>query len=146
MFKDLYMKVLRYASALPFDASINPKANIVSAVGFNYPELAKVLGDLSYLDAVVLAKLEERECLIGDFEERVLLCPYCSVYNMCFRDTCAQCSYSGLKVEAMIHHFRCAYMGAEREFKHGNSWDGSSSEKKFPHHLEYSIRIVLPKV
>jgi GGDEF domain-containing protein len=115
-YQDVAMKVLKYAASIPSNEAIVPRTNKDSLNGFSYPALAEALGDSGYLDSMILKKLEDAGYLIGEFFERVLLCPHCMAYNICFRDICPECSSANLERVQMIHHFRCAYVGPEKEF------------------------------
>lgn len=115
----LEMKVLLYAAGLSSDTIIEPKPDANSMNAFSYPELKETLGDASYLDSIILRKLEDDGCLSGEFRDRILLCPYCMAYNICFRDVCPECKSPNLRSVQMIHHFRCGHVGPETDFIKG---------------------------
>jgi len=111
-----YLEILKYAAGLPTGKFIKPKADMTALSGYSYPQLNEVLNKYSSYDSVLLKKLEDNGYLHGDFYDKILICPSCLAYNLCFREICPECHSSNLETVKMIHHFRCGYMGYESEF------------------------------
>ncbi len=116
IYEDMGLKILRHMESLPSGAELKPRPDVNSLSAYSYPELANVLGAAAYLDSVVLAKLERFGYLAGEIKDRILTCPYCMAYNICFRDVCPECDSPVLDKLNIIHHFRCSYSGREDEF------------------------------
>jgi hypothetical protein len=110
------VSILQYINKLTPDQSLMPIPDPASPIAFSYPDLKDILGERTYLDSVILNQLEKEQYLFADFYERILLCPYCLAYNICFRDICPECDSADLINVQMIHHFSCGYMGKEHEF------------------------------
>jgi CheY-like chemotaxis protein len=62
----------------------------------------------------------ERGLLRREFFDKFHVCPRCDSLRLHVREECAQCHSSDLDEEQYLHHFRCAYQGPEREFRHGD--------------------------
>lgn len=115
-FIDLKKKTLEIFDVANINDTLEPQPDITSIEGFTYPRLAKIYGELKDLTFFMLRELEEAELLIGEHYERILICPFCHAYNICFRDQCPTCSSTQISIIPMIHHFSCGYMGYESEF------------------------------
>ncbi len=98
---------------------IIPEYNLNSQSGYAYPFAAKIFANQDGSEILHLDVLTQRQCLMSEFFDRVLLCPFCKNYNLNIRETCLTCHSPHLKMVEMIHHFRCAYTGMEEEFKQG---------------------------
>lgn len=108
--------ILKHLAAKAADESLRPVPDPASPIAYSYPELKSILGERAYLDSVILGRLEKEQYVFADFNDRILLCPYCLAYNVCFRDICPECGSADLTALEMLHHFRCGYIGAEEEF------------------------------
>jgi hypothetical protein len=114
-------KLLQYLHDLPLDKQLEPVPDVNALKGFSYEDLREISGESFSLVPVLLEKLEEYGMVNGELADRILLCPHCLAYNICFRDKCPECHSPDLVVTQMIHHFRCGYVGQEQEFfSHGN--------------------------
>ena len=98
---------------------ITPAVDVRAAIGFSYPSVGEMLGygpdhDLDYL------RFRERQNLLAArFHDRVNLCPDCQHVTVNFREVCPQCNSSEIGFESVIHHFRCAFVGREEQFRQG---------------------------
>lgn len=98
---------------------IAPTVDLRAAVGFSYPQVAEMLGygpnsDLDYL------RFRQRQNLLeARFHDRVNLCPSCQHVTVNFREVCPHCNSAEISFESVIHHFRCAFVGREEEFRRG---------------------------
>jgi hypothetical protein len=89
--------------------SVAPSAAPDADYGYAYTSL----GDDVERDLGILARrgyLEQR------FFERVSLCPKCDSHRLNVREICPGCRRSHLRVEGLLHHFRCGYVGIPAEF------------------------------
>ena len=50
---------------------------------------------------------------------RIHVCPTCRRWTINFRETCPTCASLNVNVEDLIHHFACAYVGLDSEFRQG---------------------------
>lgn len=115
-FTMLKRKVLEEVNNLPRGQVLMPTPEANALEAFAYKEIEQVLGDMKGLSFMILKELEECGLIESEFYDRLLLCPHCRSYNLCFRDICPECSSSNIELIQMIHHFRCGYVGPEHEF------------------------------
>ena len=57
------------------------------------------------------------------FFDRITRCPACASQHLNLREVCPQCSSAQLSSEALLHHFRCVYVGPSHHFS-GKAKDG----------------------
>lgn len=119
--KTLY-KLLRYMFTRNY--SLNPIIDVSSSMGYVYPFL-----DIHYLNDPkknkyifeVIREGERMGLIKGEFVDKVHVCPECNSDFSNFRELCPKCGSSNLSSEYLIHHFVCANVGPERDYKKGNS-------------------------
>lgn len=68
-----------------------------------------------------LETLWQTGLLRRDFFERFHTCPSCNSHRLHVREECAECKSSDLSEGQYIHHFACAYLGPEDDFRQGDS-------------------------
>ena len=66
----------------------------------------------------ILEELADLGLLQRQLRNVVNLCPKCGGCHVNFRESCVACGSLDIYVEGLIHHFRCAHVGLEREFRH----------------------------
>lgn len=81
----------------------------------SYPVLTGLSEPRRYLDALADAGLLERI-----FFDRLHQCASCGSSRLNVREECPSCQAGHLEEESLIHHYRCAYQGLEREFLQGD--------------------------
>ncbi len=114
-------------------SKLEPTYNILSQNGYHYPFAGNFLEKEHGLEILDLQILSERDCLEKKFFDKVLLCPFCKNYNINLRDTCLSCKSPQLKTVEMLHHYRCAYIGKEEEFKSGLNYFCPKCHKELKH-------------
>lgn len=112
---------------------LEPVYDILSQNGYHYPFAGKILEKEHGLEISDLQILAERDCLEKKFFDKVLLCPFCKNYNINLRDTCLSCKSAQLKTVEMLHHYRCAHIGKEEEFKSGLNYSCPKCHKELKH-------------
>ena len=125
------------------DQTVIPQPDISQRLGYSYPEIDIIVNnkskfiDLGFLEDIaekkILSKtldehntsiiylehLAERKALNKRVYDIIHLCPYCEHHDINFREICPNCGSVRIEMVDLIHHFRCAYIGAEKEFRHG---------------------------
>ncbi len=96
---------------------LQPLYNLQALNGYQYPFAANFFGVNDGSEVLQLEILAQRGCLNREFFDKILCCPFCKNYNLNIRETCPRCKSADVKIVEMIHHYRCAYMGMEEEFK-----------------------------
>ncbi|MFQ5676324.1 MAG: hypothetical protein ACE5G1_10540 [bacterium] len=95
----------------------SPRRDHRARVGYKFP-LIQLLFDLKPGEEVsVLEELEEAQLLTSKLVDKVNICPFCEHTQINFREICPICRSLNISEETAIHHFRCAYIGKESEFR-----------------------------
>lgn len=123
------LKEMKKANLLILD----PIYDILSPNGYCYPFAGKILEKEHGHEISDLQSLSELDCFEKKFFDKVLLCPFCKSYNINLRDTCLSCKNPHLKSVEMLHHYRCAYIGKEEEFKSGFNYSCPKCHKELKH-------------
>lgn len=95
-----------------------PFRNRLSKIGYLFPFLSGYISvddHLQIIDNLTDSKYEEY--FKYKTIDKVNLCPECFGTYLNFREVCPSCESLELKTENLIHHFRCAYIGPESDFK-----------------------------
>lgn len=88
-----------------------------SKLGYMYPFLTVNLDYDNEQLAIEILEAAEKEGLVkGDFVDYIYSCNNCYNSLMHFRESCPKCSSTDLKIEDLIHHFPCAYVGPVSDF------------------------------
>lgn len=81
--------------------------------------------------------------LARDFFDRLAVCDRCGSSRFNVREECPECGSPHLSEEAYLHHFKCAYQGAESDFRQGDDLVCPKCRKALAH---YSIDYDKPGV
>jgi GGDEF domain-containing protein len=112
---------------------LSPVMTAESRFGFLYPEVETFLPQADESIFQVLDFLESQSLLTGRFHDRGHFCNRCHSAFINFRETCPHCKSADLAVQDLIHHFRCAYVGEEEEFRRGENLVCPKCEKILRH-------------
>ncbi len=109
-------KLLRFLCSR--SEGLEVEASRLSSIGYEF----SLLEDYSFeANRLHLIKLMDSYVSQGYFttniRDKVNLCNECSGSYLNFAECCSQCGDLGLITENLIHHFRCAYVGPESDFK-----------------------------
>ncbi len=89
-----------------------------SATGYSYPFVNDLDTDTDGLSKYALLNEAEQDGFLqGTFHDYVHLCPNCTHSHMIYREVCTKCHSPHLEEENLIHHFRCATIRPERDFR-----------------------------
>lgn len=92
---------------------------------FHDPRLPGVIAHNTILDESTL--VGETRRLIGEgflqqeFFDRVHVCDRCHASRFNVREECVKCRSANLFEEPYLHHFKCAYQGAESDFRQADA-------------------------
>ncbi|TDI97633.1 MAG: hypothetical protein E2O76_09750 [Caldithrix sp.] len=96
-----------------------PTRNHLSSVGYSFPTAQILFNVKSGEEVAFLEELEESQLLTSKLIDKVNICPFCEHTQINFREICPHCRSLNISEETTIHHFRCAYIGRDSEFRHG---------------------------
>lgn len=97
-------------------AGLAPTLDADSPVAYRYPLAECVLGATTAAAVDVLDDLADHTLVTGKPLDRLFLCPDCNGYRVLVKELCTQCHSPNIAMEDSIHHFRCGYVGPEKEF------------------------------
>jgi predicted RNA-binding Zn-ribbon protein involved in translation (DUF1610 family) len=96
------------------DRAMTPRSDVNVPETFVYDDVAVIPGAAKFAEELAGLGLLERK-----FADKVTICPHCASARMTVRENCAQCGGADLVEEPIVHHFKCAYQGPERDFRRG---------------------------
>lgn len=113
---DLSFRILRFLATRA--STFSPVATIQAASGFRYPPLEPFLGDGPAENDVgeLLHLLEEQRLLAGSFVTKSYACTHCRCAFLSFLEVCPDCGTADLRVDDMVHHFRCGHVAPLRDY------------------------------
>jgi len=118
----LLLKQIRFMHTRNFDV-LEPVSDRNSLIGYSYGLLTESLDFDQQFHALDILEEAERDGIFsGSLEDVIYLCSNCSNNYLNIRESCPKCGSVNLKPRELVHHFSCAYMGPEDEFK-SNSTD-----------------------
>lgn len=113
---NLLVRILR--NMFTRDKPLAPVLDKGSRLGYTYSLIAvNFSGDDEHRIFEVLELGEKEGLLEGTYVDRIHLCDKCFSAFLSLREVCPKCETSDLKSEDLIHHFICAYVGPESDFK-----------------------------
>lgn len=98
---------------------ITPVLNRQALTGYSYPRIESYFANTR--DAFVTSRMLLQEVYTNGWLSRSYvdtshICHSCSSGFLNYREVCPKCSGHNLKASTIIHHFRCAYVGVEKDF------------------------------
>jgi len=98
---------------------ITPVLKHKSLTGYSYPRIETYF--YNNREAFINSRMLLQEAFTNNWLSRHYvdtshLCHNCSSGFLNYREICPKCSHHNLKASNLIHHFRCAYVGVEKDF------------------------------
>ena len=111
-----FYKTLQYLYTR--EKSLLPVPNRMSRVNYFFPFLSRLLEDKDNFKVLEILDIALKDGYLMDekIKDKVHLCDKCDSAHHNIRETCKNCGSIDLKVEDLIHHFQCAYIGPESDF------------------------------
>ena len=100
------------------DARIDPDINLQNKDGYSYRIADDIMETSGKITSSILESLAEKDVLLRDNFERILLTPDGSIQIIPV-ERCPNCDSSHLVRGKMIEHFACGHVGFEEEFVSG---------------------------
>lgn len=128
----MIVKALQYAFTR--EQNLLPYTDRNSPIGYHLPYISTVLSSQEVVKAFnQLKKLVDRNLLTSKLEDKVNLCHTCQGSYLNFYESCSKCASMDLEHENLIHHFRCAYIGPESDFKNEDQMICPKCDKQLKH-------------
>jgi len=128
---EIAFKILRYIYSR--EERLYPFMSIKNKYGYSYPKIDHMLDKNSNKLFEAFDFLVEQRLLEAIFFDRCHFCPECYSAFLNFKEVCPKCYSVDINSEPLIHHFECAYVGLEHEFKHGNKLICPKCDKELFH-------------
>ena len=116
---NIILKIIRYIYTR--GGEIKPIRDAFSAYGLSYPPIENFLAKSDFSVFNIFDLLEDRYFLLGEFFEKVHFCNNCYFAFLNFMEICPNCKSGDLMIENLIHHFPCAYVAPEDDFRKDSS-------------------------
>jgi hypothetical protein len=100
-------------------SALRPEPQPQAPFGHAYPAIEQRFQLGAGQATRVLEDLADFGALSRRLANRVHLCPNCRRWTIILREACPTCSSLDVAVESVIHHFACAHVGLDSEFRHG---------------------------
>jgi len=100
------------------EKALDPIADRHAKLKYHYPLLSWQYQDddiHKLIEAINLGK--KNGYLSTEVHDKIHLCSSCNSAHHTIRETCRECNSIDLETEDLIHHFQCAYIGPESDFK-----------------------------
>ncbi len=115
-------------------ADLLPKLSRLSNVGYAYPLLVNLMSfneGIRMLD--FLDQLFKQGYLDAKTKEKVHACESCHSGYLNYRECCPSCGSADLKTSDLIHHFVCAHVAPEDDFKKEDKLECPKCDKTLRH-------------
>lgn len=129
--KTLSFRVLRFLASR--DNALQAHMTTEHRSGFIYPALLPFFAEQDNSHLQVLEFLESQRLIRGEFQARAHLCRQCGCAFLNFTEACPDCASPNLRVDELVHHFRCAHTAPMDEFRQ----QGELVCPKCDHHLKH---------
>ncbi|RMF64456.1 MAG: hypothetical protein D6743_09280, partial [Calditrichaeota bacterium] len=112
---------------------LRPRRNFQSSVGYTFP-LVQVLFQVEPgREVAYIEGLQEAQLLTTRLVDKLNVCPRCEHTQINYRELCPHCHSLNINEEATVHHFRCAYVGRESEFRRGVKMECPKCKRELRH-------------
>ena len=98
---------------------IEPVLEPVARLGHAFPDVEALFGLPPGEGFDVLEDLADLGLVQRELHNRVHACPRCRRCQVNFREQCPSCDALEIRIEPLVHHFRCGYTGLESEYQQG---------------------------
>lgn len=95
--------------------TLEPRWAPLLATGYSYFDIAEPGAVAALFDD--LAYLADRDYLRREHFDRLVQCGRCASHHINVREVCGVCRSSNIEGSALLHHFRCGYVGAVERFE-----------------------------
>ena len=116
------------------NTQLNPMHSRESLIGYEFPFLSlfyKKTEAVSLLN--MLQKTTEKNLLSFKLQDYIHLCKSCSGNYLNFRECCPKCDSIDIEAHDMIHHFVCAHVAPEKDFKKEDGLECPKCDKHLRH-------------
>ncbi|WP_340066561.1 hypothetical protein [Ascidiimonas aurantiaca] len=128
----LHYKFLAYCYTR--NRTITPVASRQSLIGYEFPFMSLLFKPdeaLSLLQS--FEELSTQKLLSFTLKDYIHICKSCSGNYINFRESCPKCDSIDIKAHDMLHHFVCAHVAPEKDFKTQEGLECPKCDKQLRH-------------
>ncbi len=129
--RNIALRVLRFMASRSKEFS--PIMTSSDPHGFLYPVLEPLFAIRDIGTIETLQYLKGQRLLQGRFFKQAYFCSSCQSAFLNFEEQCPHCNSGNLKIDELVHHFKCAYTGELSEFQIGNHLSCPKCEQQLRH-------------
>jgi hypothetical protein len=111
-------KVLRLIASR--NVELKPLKTVRRVSGYVYPLLEPLFAKRDTGALEILSFLKIQSLLSERFATKAHFCAHCSSAFLNFKETCPHCKSDDLRVDELVHHFKCAYTSELSDFQQGD--------------------------
>ena len=116
------------------NTQLKPTTSRESLIGYEFPLLSLYFKKTEAVDLLtMLQKATEKNYLSFKLQDYIHLCKSCSSNYLNFRECCPKCNSIDIEAHDMIHHFECAHVAPEKDFKTENGLECPKCSKSLRH-------------
>ena len=128
----LNYKVLAYCFTR--NQMLTPMTSRQSLIGYEFPFVSLLFKhDETILLLKTLERLTAQKLLSATLQDYVHLCKSCTSNYINFRECCPKCESIDIKAHDMVHHFVCAHVAPEKDFKSEDGLECPKCDKQLRH-------------
>ena len=116
--RNIALRLLRFMASR--DQEFSPQMSSSHPHGFLYPTLEPMFAIRDIGTIETLQYLTGQRLLQGRFFKQAHFCSSCQSAFLNFEEQCPHCRSGNLRIDELVHHFKCAYTGELSEFQLGN--------------------------
>lgn len=91
--------------------------NRKSSIGYSFPILDLYFSDNPLSIFKELNHLKNKDWVTASLKDKLQLCSSCNDSFMIYKETCPKCKSIHIKDQDVVHHFPCAHVAPEEQFK-----------------------------
>ena len=99
------------------NAEIIPQKNRTNKLGYAFPFINLFHDEESLKLFTLFNKIEKDQLITGTLKDQVQLCNPCHDSFLVYKETCPKCNSIDITPQDIIHHFVCAHVAPEEDFK-----------------------------
>lgn len=114
--------------------TLEPDTSRYSKIGYEFPLLSLFYNDNEVMSMLNnLQKMKENSLVSFTLLDYVHSCKSCYSNYLNFRECCPKCQSIDIEAHDMVHHFVCAHVGPEKDFKTDNGLECPKCDKALRH-------------
>ena len=131
---DLLIQFKTLAYSYTRNVSIQPKPSRRSYIGYDFPFISLFYKETEVIPLLQnLEKAKQLNYLSFQLQDYVHICKSCSGNYLNFRECCPKCESIDVTAHDMVHHFVCAHVAPEKDFKVEDGLECPKCDKHLRH-------------